>query len=216
MSHLSLVIPKIFSTFSLCQFVGEILSVTFLFWFCALRICEIDSEHARQQPEVSGHLEEPPSRLHFAHFNCFTFFWWAGSQTPRLLAPPAGRRGHPPHLLDCGSVAKLPLRAYGCLSRCSPAFARLFNLTVPLPAGDKMEKPCGGGLSQVCTHSQEYRISPRIPRVHFRYDPINVRILCLCLSRPAATSTPDNRCQATAKAGGAQFEEQTFIFFNSE
>lgn len=33
---------------------------------------------------------------------------------------------------------------------------------------------------------------------------------------PAATSTPDNRCQATAKDGGAQFEEQTLIFFNSE
>lgn len=134
-------------------------------------------------------------------------FGWAGSQTALILAPPAGRRGHPPHLLECGSVAKLPLRAYGCLSRRSPAFARLFNLTVPLLAGDKMEKPCGGGLSQVCTHSQEYRISPQIPPVHFRYDPINVRILCLCLSRPAATSTPDNRRQATAKAGRAKFKE---------
>lgn len=53
---------------------------------------------------------------------------------------------------------------------------RLFNLTVLLLAQDKMENPCSGGLSGASTRSQEYRISPRIPSVHFRHDPINVRI----------------------------------------
>ena len=68
--------------------------------------------------------------------------------------------GHPPltgdrpHLLECGTIVKLLLRAYGCLNYCSPTFLRLFNLTVPLLAQDKMENPCSAGLSELSTHSQ--------------------------------------------------------------
>lgn len=68
-----------------------------------------------------------------------------------------------------------------------PTFSRLFNLTALLLAQDKMENPCSGGLSQLSTHTQEYGISLQIPPLHFRYDPINVRIYCLCFSPLAAS-----------------------------
>lgn len=184
MSHLSLVIPSNVFSFSLCQTCGwNTECYFFCFGFVLPEFVRLTANtlHNSQRSQVTLKSLRAASTLPI--LIVLHSFGWAGSQTPCLLAPPAGRRGHPPHLLECGSVANLPLRAYGCLSRRSPAFARLFNLTVPLPAGDKMEKPCGGGLSQVCTHSQEYRISPQIPPVHFRYDPINVRILCLCLLR---------------------------------
>lgn len=92
------------------------------------------------------------------------------------------QRGDLPHLLECGSIVKLLLRACGCLNYCSPTFPRLFNLTVLLPAQDKMENPCSGGLSELSTHSQEYGISLQIPSAHYRYDPINVRICHFSLS----------------------------------
>lgn len=87
--------------------------------------------------------------------------------------------GDLPHLLESGNIVKLLLRAYGSLNFCSLTFSRLFNLTVLLLAQDKMENPCGGGLSEQSTHSQEYGISLQIPSAHFRYDPINLRICAL-------------------------------------
>lgn len=90
-------------------------------------------------------------------------------------------------LLECGTIVKLFSRANGFLNYGSPTFPGLFNLTVSLLTRDKMENPCSAGLSEFSTHSQVYRISLQILSLHTRYDPINVRIYCLCLSLPATS-----------------------------
>lgn len=118
--------------------------------------------------------------------SCFICLKVRMSSSSLLFWHPA-QRVNVPHLLECGAIVKLLLRAYGCLNHCSPTFPGLFNLTVPLLTRDKMENPCSAGLSELSTHSLVYKIPLQIPSLHTRYDPINVRIYCLCLSLPATS-----------------------------
>lgn len=77
-------------------------------------------------------VERQLGRLDFAHLIVLHSCRWAGCQAvclPLFWHPPRRHWGHLPHLLECGSIVKLPLRAYGCLNHCSPAFPPDYSIS---------------------------------------------------------------------------------------